>query len=579
MSNNTAMLHNKILSQIFDHMADLYLLRGLEEDRYRISTYRRVAQTLRYHPEDVAELDQRCQLQKIPGVGPAVSDKIHEFLKTGKIETYEQLKKGFPPHLLELLEIPSLGPKKVQMLWRELGVTDRNSLLKVLKNGQAEALPGFGPKSVQNILSGIEIGEKLKERKLMGLMVPVVEELREYLRSSGLAIQVEPAGSYRRKEETIGDIDFLATSKYPTKLISYFTKHPAIVKTLAEGDTKASVIFEGDLQVDLRVVQNDEWGSALQYFTGSKDHNVHLRTLAREQGMTINEYGLFQLTKSGKRGKRVAGKTEKELYRKLGLQYIPPEMRTDTGEIEAAASRKKLPQLIQASDIRGDLHVHTKYSDGVDSIEEMARKADELGLEYMALTDHSPSLIVAHGLKNAVLMKKLKEIDEVQPRVRVKLLKSAEVDILANGTLDYPDEILAKLDLVVASVHTGFTKDNTTRIMKTMENPYVTIIGHISGRMFGTREAYPINYEKLFAKAVETGTWIEINAQPYRQDLAWNYIRQAKAMGVKFVISTDSHTKETLWYRELGVAIARRGWLEKRDVVNTLPLKSFLHLL
>jgi DNA polymerase (family 10) len=573
------MTNNQQLSLIFDHMADLYLLGGDDTDKYRIASYRRIAQTIKYLPKDVSEIDKEEGLKEIPGVGPAISEKIHEYLTTGKIKTYEELKGKFPETLLALMDIPSLGPKKVQLLWKELGVIDKATLQKVLSDGTAEELPGFGKKTVENIMQGIGIGERLKERKLLGEMMPIAEMMREYLKSSKLTQQLEAAGSLRRREETIGDLDFLATSKKPQALIKYFIQHPLTIKVLAEGDTKGSIILKGDQQVDLRVVAEDEWGAALQYFTGSKDHNVHVRTLAREHGMMINEYGVFKLTKDGKKGKKIAGKTEAEVYKALGMQYMPPEMRTNTGEVQAAFKKQKLPKLIEAKDIRGDLHSHTTYSDGIHSVVQMAKKADELGIEYLALTDHSPSLIVANGCSPEQLKKKHADMEKVQKKVKVKLLKGSEVDILADGSLDYPDKILKDFDVVVASVHSGFTKDNTKRILKAMENPYVSIVGHISGRMIGTRDGYKIDYDELFKKAAETGTWIEINAQPARQDITWDHLRRAKEMGVKFVISTDSHSMDSLWYRELGASIARRGWLEKEDVVNSLSREKFLKAL
>jgi len=573
------MTNNQELSRIFDHMADLFLLGGNDADKYRISSYRRVAQIIRYLPKDAAEIAKEGNLKDIPGVGDAISEKIQEFLKTGKIKAYEELKGKFPETLLALMDIPSLGPKKVQLLWKELGVVDKTTLQKVLTDGTAEELPGFGKKTVENILQGIGMEEKLKERKLLGEMMPIEQMMREYLKKSKLTIQLEAAGSFRRREETIGDLDFLATSKKPKELIHYFIQHPLTIKVLAEGDTKGSIILKGDQQVDLRVVAEDEWGAALQYFTGSKEHNVHVRTLARERKRMINEYGVFKLTKDGKKGKKIAGKTEPEVYKALGMQYMPPEMRTDTGEVEAAFKKVKLPKLIEGKDIKGDLHAHTTCSDGIHTIEQMAKKADELGIEYLAMTDHSPSLIVANGCTPKRLKEKKKEMDRVQKMVKVKLLTGTEVDILADGSLDYSDEILEELDVVVASVHSQFTKDNTKRILKAMEHPFVNIIGHLSGRMIGTRNAYPLDFDAVFKKAVETGTWIEINAQPARQDLSWDHLRRAKEFGVKFVISTDSHSMDSLWYRELGAAIARRGWLTKEDVMNTLPKEKFLKAL
>lgn len=570
---------NKALATLFDHMADLYLMGGKVEDKYRISSYRKIAQTLKYYPEDMATMDSPKKLQAIPGVGPAISGKIHEFITTGKVQTYEKLKKSFPKGLLELMDVPSLGPKKVQMLWKELGVTNKASLKKALKSGVAAELPGMGPKSVENILQGLELAATLNKRKLMGTMYPIVEEMKKYLLDSKLVNKLETAGSFRRKEETIGDLDFLVLSKNPQKLIHYFVSHPQTKKILAEGETKGSIILEGDQQIDLRVVQPDEWGAALQYFTGSKEHNVHLRTIAREKGLTINEYGVFELISNNEKGKKVAGKNEEEVYRAIGLQFVPPEMRTDSGEIAAAQLKKALPKLIVTKDIKGDLHSHTTFSDGIHSVKQMADMADELGIEYLALTDHSPGLIVANGMTEEDVVERNAEIKKVQKTVKVHILSGTEVDIKSDGTLDFSESILEQMDVVVASVHAGFTKDNTQRIFAAMENPYVNIIGHISGRLIGSREGYPLDYEAVFAKAVETNTWIEINGQPSRQDMSWDHLKKAKEMGVKFVISTDSHAKETLWYRELGAAIARRGWLEKGDVMNTLPKEKFLDAL
>jgi DNA polymerase (family 10) len=575
---------NKALATLFDHMADLYLLGGRDEDRYRISSYRKIAQTLKYYPTDMATLDSPKKLQEIPGVGPAISGKIHEFITTGKVQTYEKLKKSFPSGLLDLMDVPSLGPKKVQMLWRELGVTNKSSLKKALKSGVAAELPGMGAKSVENILQGLEVAATLNKRKLMGGMYPIVDEMNKYLKASKMTSKLETAGSFRRREETIGDLDFLAISKKPQELIHYFVSHPKTKKILAEGGTKGSIILEGDQQIDLRVVKADEWGAALQYFTGSKEHNIHLRTIAREKGLTINEYGVFKLkinkesldSDQDNKGEKVAGKTEEEVYKAIGLQFVPPEMRTDSGEIAAAQLKKPLPKLVEEKQIKGDLHSHTTFSDGNNSVLEMAEKADELGMEYLALTDHSPGLIVANGMTDEDIGARSEEIKKVQKKVLVKILSGTEVDIKADGSLDFSEKVLQKMDIVVASVHAGFKKDNTERIIAAMENPYVNIIGHISGRLIGSREAYPIDYELLFSKAVETQTWIEINAQPKRQDISWEHLKKAKEMGVKFVISTDSHHKDTLWFKELGVAIARRGWLEKKDIINTLSKEKFL---
>lgn len=561
-------MHNQKLAEIFDHIADILELKGESSDKFRILSYRKAALIIRELPNDLAEIKERGKLTEIPGVGESLAKKIEDYLKTGHVPLYEKLKKEYPPSLFELLSVPHLGPKKVKVLFEELGVTSIESLEEVIAKGVVATLPNFGEKTVENILEGIRIRKSVGSRRMLGQVYIMVEQLMDYLKKCPGIIQLAPAGSFRRKKETIGDIDLLATGKDPKKIVDYFLKHPDVSHVLAHGDTKGSVILSDAQQVDLRVLHEDEWGAALQYFTGSKEHNVQLRTMFKEQGYKMNEYGLF------KDEKKIAGKTEEGFYEALGMQWVPPEMRENRGEIEAAL-KKELPVLIELADIKGDLHLHTSYSDGSNSILEMARAAQARGYEYLALTDHSPSLTVANGLSPERLKAKQKEIDEVQKKVDIHIFSGSEVDILKDGSLDYPDAILKELDFVVASVHSHFNQDNTERIMKAMENPHVHAIGHLSGRMIGVRDGYALDYSKIFKKAVETNTLIEINSQYMRLDLQEKYIHEAQKYGVKFIINTDSHQADSLWLMTLGVSMARRGWLRAKDVVNTYSLQDF----
>lgn len=561
-------MKNQQLAQIFADIADIMELRGKGGDRFRILSYRKAAQTIRELPNDIVEIYKAGKLREIPGVGESLAKKIEVYLDTGIIPQYEKLQSEYPPSLFHLLSIPHLGPKKLKVLFEELAVVDIKSLEDVLKKGLVAELDGFGQKTAENIKKGIELRKTTMNRRLLGDIYPTVQQLIDYMQTCKEVEQIEAAGSFRRRQETVGDIDLLVIGKDHKKIIDHFVNHPEAVHVTAHGDTKGSFIMEGDQQVDLRVVDKESWGSALQYFTGSKEHNVKLRGFAKEQGIKLNEYGAY------KGEEKVAGETEASMYECLGMQYIPPEMRSDRGEIDVAL-KKEIPNLIIDGDIKGDCHMHSTWSDGHNTIEEMALAGQKMGYEYVAITDHSQSLFVAHGLKPDQLKEKQKEIEAVQKKVDIKIFSGSEVDILADGTLDYTDEELASLDMVVASIHSKFGGDNTERIIKAMENKYVHCIGHLSGRLIGTREGYQLDYDAIFKKAAETGTWIEINSQPLRLDLQEKYIHKAQQMGVKFMINTDSHMAETLWLKTLGVSMARRGWLTKDDVINTLGLKDF----
>lgn len=555
---------NLELAGIFNQMAEMLEFLGDPKDFFRARAYLNASLALKEaSSETIKRLAVEKRLREISGIGEGIAAKIEEYVKTGKIKEYEHLKKLIPKGFFELLNVPSLGPKKIKMLNKELGVSNIEELKKAVQERFVKDLPGFGEKSAQKILKGIEISTRNKGRMLLGDVYLTVRQIAENLKKCEFVSAVEPAGSFRRAEETVGDIDILATGDDAEKIMKYFVAQPYVAEVEASGATKTTVITKDGLQVDLRVVKPNEFGSALQYFTGSKSHNIHLRTYAKSKGFKLSEYGFF------KEGRLVASKTEEQCYKALGMQFIPPEMRLDAGEIQAALKRK-IPKLIEAGDLKGDLHAHSTWSDGRDTIENMAKEAANRGFEYIAITDHSPSLSVTGGLSAVRLKEKKREIDRLNDKLGIKILFGTEVDILADGSLDYPNEILKNFDIVAASIHSRFNQDNTDRILKAIENPFVHIIGHPGGRMLGQREPYSLDYEKLFRACRDTGTVLEINSQYLRFDLTDEQIRAAKRWGCKFAINSDAHSASTLWYTELGVRWARRGWVEAKDALNTL---------
>lgn len=564
---------NQEISEILISMAEILEFLGDPNDKFRIRALQNASLSIQEAPESLEILARGKRLREIPGIGEGIAKKIEEYITTGKIKEYELLKKTAPKGFFEMMAIPFLGPKKIKTLYHELHIKNVEDLKKAIAGGRVQALKGFGEKSAQKILEGIEMKAKSRGRILLGDVYLTVQEIVADLKKCKDILQAVPAGSFRRYEETVGDIDILAAGKSAKSITDFFIKQPFVNKILAKGETKVSILTRDGLQVDLRVVSPKQFGSALQYFTGSKLHNIHLRTFAKNRGFKLSEYGFFK----GK--KLVASKTEKDCYKSLGMQYIPPELRIDTGEIEAAYKHELPKNLVELKDIRGDLHAHSTWSDGKNSIKEMAEAAHKRGYEYIAVTDHSPSLKVAGGLKSDRLKAKKREIDELNEKLPIKILFGTEVDILADGSLDYPDEILKTFDIVVASIHARFERDNTDRLLKAMENPFVHIIGHPSGRMIGQRKPYPLDYEKLFKQARDTGTVFEINSHYDRLDLQDSYIREAKRWGCKFALGTDAHSTHGLWMMELGVAWARRGWAEKKDVVNTLALVNLKKVL
>jgi DNA polymerase (family 10) len=564
-------MKNQEIADIFERIADILEIQG--EGVFHVNAYRRAARIVEDLPGDVADLLESGELLNTKGIGKATADGIAEYLKTGRMSRYEEARKAIPKGLVELLSIPGLGPKTIGLLWRELDVKSLKSLKRALKGRKILDLPGIGSKKVENIEAGIRVYESRTGRLTLGTVLPAslatVSELKE---ATGID-EIEVAGSIRRWRETIGDIDILALSSDARPVIDAFTTLPRVTEVLAAGSTKASVRVADGLQMDLRVVPPESYGAALNYFTGSKEHNVRLRGIAQSMGLKLSEYGLFK----GER--RVAGKTEESIYRKLGMEYVEPELREDRGEIEAALEGE-LPELLELSDIRGDLHAHSNYSDGHASIEEMARAAKARGYSYISMNDHTHSLGVAHGLTVERLLEQGEEIDAVNKRLKgFTVLKSTEVDILSDGSLDFPDDVLGDLDIVVASIHSGFqhSMDKITgRMVSAIENPHVDIIGHPTGRLLGTRPAYDVDLERVMEAAAEHGTALEINSHYDRLDLNDVNSRRAAEMGVKVAISTDSHHIDHLWMMELGVRTARRGWLTRDDVLNTLTLARLL---
>ena len=554
-----------------------------------MNSYRKVARAVGDMAEDIERIAREKALTSVPGIGESSATKIEQYLSKGKMDAYEKLAAKFPMDALEMLRIPAMGPKTVAKLMKEKNITSIDALEKSIEKDELESMAGMREKTIENIRKGIALVKRSKGRTLLGDALPVAEEVIEKLRGKVKLEAAEPAGSLRRRKETIGDIDILVTVQ-PRRgqrgkkngvpggeeVVRAFTSLDNVAEVLASGETKGSIRTGEGVQVDLRVVPPESFGAALQYFTGSKEHNVKLRGLAQGRGLKINEYGVFR----GKR--RVAGATEEEVYATLDLPWMPPELREDRGEIEAAA-QGKLPDLITLDDIKGDLHVHTEYSDGNLSVFEMAKAAKRFGHSYVALTDHSKNLGIASGLTEDDLARKNGEIDEANERLKgFVILKGSEVDILKDGSLDYDDEVLAGLDFVVGSVHDHFNmgeKEMTERIIRAVRNPHVHAIGHLTGRLIGERDAYPVNAPAVVEACAETGTCLELNAHPERLDITDVVCREAKAAGVKVVLSTDSHRSSQYGFMQYGVATARRGWLEKADVINCMTAKRLLKFL
>jgi DNA polymerase (family X) len=567
-------VHNAEIAAMFDQAAELLEIKG--GNPFRTRAYRRAARVIEGLPKSVAALLKGGEnLSELPGIGKDLAGKIAGIVATGKFDLLEALKRELPGDLGEIATLPGLGPKRVKILFDELGVRSIEDLRRAAKAGRLRDLHGFGPKAEEKLLAALAKPQGEKRFKL-AVAEAEAEALAQYLREGLDNAQVVVAGSYRRRRDTVGDLDILVTARHGEAAGDRLVNYENVASVLAHGPTRTAVLLRSGLQVDLRVVPEESYGAALMYFTGSKAHNIVLRGLANDRGWKLNEYGLFE------GARRIAGATEEEVYKKLGLAFVPPELREDRGEV-ALAKKKWLPKLLTLSDIRGDLHAHTDWSDGTASIADMAAAAKDRGYAYLAITDHSLHVTVAHGLDTVRLSRQIDEIDRLNDTLDgFVVLKGIEVDILADGRLDLPDKILSRLDVVVASVHYKFDLTRhaqTERIIRAMDNRHVSILGHPTGRLIGEREPYDVDLERIIAAAHERGCYLEINAQPDRMDLTDAHAQAAKSMGVKLAISTDAHSTAQLGCMRFGIDQARRGWLEAADVINTRPLAELKKLL
>lgn len=563
---------------ILTEIGTLLELKG--ENPFKTRAYANAARTLDGLGEPLEKIVAEDRLGAIKGIGEGLRKKITELVTTGKLAYYDELKASIPAGLIAMLDIPGLGPKKVKALNDKLGIETIEQLEAACQSGKVAALDGFGEKSQAKIVEGIAFRRQYASRHLLVEAVMAAEPILDNLRAHPEVIRCSTAGSVRRFKEVIGDIDFLASSKTPPAVIDFFTRQPGILSVIAKGDTKATVILEGGIQADLRVVSDAEFPFALAYFTGSKEHNIAMRQRAIQRGLRLNEYGLFRSHEETRDpALLVSCRTEEDIFEQLGLAYIPPELREDHGEF-AAAEQHAIPRLIEWTELRGSLHNHSNWSDGHNTPAEIADFVMDLGCDYWAITDHSRASFQAHGLDAVRLRQQLKEIQEINRKLAAegsgfRLLSGIEVDILGGGKLDLDDDVLAELDVVVASLHAGFSQneaDNTERLIRAAQHPLVHMLGHLTGRLLLDREPYPVNQQAVIDACAETGTWIELNAHPSRFDLDWRLWPYAKSKRVKCAINCDAHRQEQAGFLRLGAGIARKGWLTKSDVVNTLPL-------
>jgi len=567
-------VHNTDIAEKFSRLAELLEIQGANP--FRIRAYRKAAQTIESLPHSVASmLAEGADLSELPGIGEDLAAKIQEIVQTGHLSLLDQVSSQLPGQLAELAKIPSLGPKRVKLLYDTLGIQDLKGLAKAAQAGTIRQLHGFGPKIEEKILAETNRRSGREQRIKISTAEEFAEPMIDYLRSAKGVKDAIIAGSYRRRKDTIGDLDILVTCTQAKPVMDRFVAYDEVETVVSKGNTRATVVLRSGLQVDLRVVPEDSYGAALQYFTGSKAHNIAVRSLAVKKGLKINEYGVF-------RGEtRIAGRTEEEVYAQVGLPYIVPELRENWGEVEAGL-RHALPDLITLNAIRGDLHVHSKASDGHFSIKDMALAAQEKGYDYLAICDHSQRVTIAHGLNAKRLAAQLEEIDRLNDTFKgFTLLKGAEVDILEDGSLDLSDDLLSRLDLTVCAIHYKFNLSRakqTERIIRAMDHPAFSILAHPTGRMLNEREPYEIDMEQVMAAALERGCYLEINAQPVRLDLTDLHCKMAKDMGVKAAISTDAHRTTDLDFMRFGVGQARRGWLEPTEILNTRRLKELKKL-
>jgi DNA polymerase (family 10) len=577
-------MENVEIARVLEEYADLLDIRG--ENPFRVRSYRKAAQTVAGLSRPVAQLIEAGEdLTTLAGIGSSMAEHLKEIVETGKLAGLREVSREFPETLTELMRLETLGPKKARKLYDELGITSMSELAAAIDAGRVEAMPGFGRKTAENLRRAITQLARNTQRFLLADADQLIQPLLTYLHKGPGVEVLEVAGSYRRRKETVGDIDLLATCENPPPLMQHFQAYPAVEHVEMAGTTRGTIVLRSGLQVDLRIVPRRSYGAALHYFTGSKAHSVAVRTLGVERGLRINEYGVFRVPKGQKaeelgdeEGVRVGGEREEDVFHAVGLVWIPPELREDRGEIQAA-QQHKLPNLISHDDIRGDLQMHSKWSDGSQTIEEMAQACRERGYAYCAITDHSRSTRVAGGLDANAFKEQWKEIQEVRQRLKgIVLLAGVELDILPDGALDLADEVLARFDIVVASVHSrlNMTKAQMTkRILKALAHPAVDILAHPTGRQLQKREPYEVDLEEVFQAAKQYGVALELNAQPQRLDLADVHVHRAGELGVRIAIDTDAHSVEQLRLMSYGIDQARRGWLEKAHVVNTMPWPQF----
>jgi len=557
--------NNQIIAKIFYEISEILRFKNV---RWKPQAYNKAARVIEDLDRDVEEIYNENGLKglkEIPSIGEGIAKKIEEFLKKGKIKGFEKLKKSIPNGLSEIMKVEGIGPKKAKQLYEELRIENIKDLEKAIEKHKIEKLERFSEKSERNIEESIkEFKSRDKNKLLLGDALKISDSMVDQLNVKKIIV----AGSLRRMKETIRDIDLLVTSKNPKEIVNKFTKLNQVKRILAKGNTKGMVSLKNNIHADIRVVKDEVFGSALQYFTGSKDHNIKIRRIAMKKNLKLSEYGLFE------KNKRVAV-SEENIYKKLGLQYIQPELRENKGEIEAAL-KKKIPKLINYNDIKGDLHIHTNWSDGRNSIKEIVEEAKKLKYKYIGIADHSKTRVISHGLNKERLLKQIKEIGKIK---KIKVLAGSEVDILGDGSLDFSDNMLKKLDFVIGAVHSGFKKDNTKRILKAMENKNVDIIAHPTGRLINKRKEYKLDFDEILRVAKETNKILEINAHQERLDLRDELIRKAVEKNVKLIINTDAHNLNDLRFMKLGIGQARRGWAKKSDIVNTNNLEGLKRIL
>ena len=565
-------MQNKKVASILHRVADYLEMDGVD---FRTKAYRRAAHTIETLSVDIENISKEGKLEELPGIGKHIAEKIEEILDTGKLQYLEDLKDEYPLDLDSLMSVEGLGPKKIKLLFNELGIMNLDDLEREGKHHHIRRLKGMGVKTETKILQNLEFARKSTGRELLGKVLSLAQEIKGRISALEEVSQVEIAGSIRRRKETVGDIDVLTVTDHPNHVMDFFTQMDLVDEIIAKGHSKSTVRLYNGMDADIRVFKEEDFGSALLYFTGSREFNIHLRKIAISWKMKLNEYGVFQGDEC------LASRTEKDVFKTLGLDYITPELRENTGEIEAA-QEGKLPHLVDYNDIKGDLHLHTNWSDGKNSINQMAREAKSRGYDYLAITDHT-TLPVARGMNDKKLKEQMSEIDKINSQIDdITILKGSEVNLDSQGNLDISEDVLEELDLVIAAVHYDFRQEPekmNMRISNALENEYVNILAHPTGRKLKERQAYKLDLEQLFQKARETGTVLEVNSSPKRLDLKDIHVKMAAEHGCQLVVNTDAHHIHDLKNIELGVATARRGWAEKKDIINTLPLKKLLKVL